>query len=360
MEQPAAAHRLNRPDLWRRVAVTAGALAVYRLGCHIPIPGIRPEVVEQLAGLSGGGGGRERISILALGVMPWFNALIIGQLGVLMLPAVRRWRDAGGAALLSFNGAVVLLALAFACIQAAGIAAALQQVPGLVRDPHAGFTLTAALSLIGGSAAAMWLATLVTRAGIGSGFWVIFAAPMLLGLPQHIAGFSVLVERGAIAGPSALLAVGLTLAGSALMIALLMFRHRSGAQNDADVVWPPFLAGVLLGYVLLLPRLFLDADAQHTAAFGFATGSPVWFLVYALLIMGFTALCARIADVPGPVLITALGLTAVVLLPELASRIADAPVLIDGRWLVVLVAVLFSFLRLWQTAPQKRPGTVPA
>lgn len=174
---------------YRRLAVTLAALAVFRLGSYLPVPGLAPEVVAEAA--RGGGGAIGRLSLFALGIMPLLNALILTELLKLAAPSVRRWeqapRNAG-----AFRYAVLGLALLLALAQGLGVARALEGVTGLVPEPGLSFQLVCTMTFVAGAALVMALAAVIDRAGLGSGMWLLFLVPTLVELPQNLATISLL------------------------------------------------------------------------------------------------------------------------------------------------------------------------
>ena len=345
----------GRRAVWRRVAVTIGALAVLRAGGLVPVPGLDPTLLDVLtrpeAGLA-----LERVSVMALGVLPWFNALLIAELLTLLIPAARRWRDDATSATVTFDRAIVVLSLIFAVLQAWGLAGAMQQVPGLVTRPGLLFQLAASVTIVGGTVITLWLAMLVTRSGIGSGFWVMLAAPIVLGLPRHVSGYAALLVRGDLSAAGAMVAVLIALASIVLVVALLIRRQQEGRDDAADVIWPPLLAAVGVGWVSVLPSLLPDPVTRHVWTTALAPGGPLSLLLLAVFIALIVGLYGRFH--PGRALAgaTAVVLVAVVLAPELALFAFGVPILLDGRWVVLLVAVLFTFAKVWQTPQQERPS----
>lgn len=349
----------SRPDTamrWRRILVTLGAIAVFRLGSYLQVPGLVPEMVEALNHQPMAGIARERLSIMALGVMPWFNALILAELATLLIPAARRWRAMKTAPGFSFDRAVMGLAIAFAIFQALGLANAMQNVIWLVLHPGPAFTVSAALSVLGGTAIAMWLAALVTHEGIGSGFWVMMVAPILLGLPAHVAGYANLIATGQVSTAAAALSLLIAIGSIAFVALLLLRRTAEGLTNATDVIWPPLLASAAVSWVSVLPWLLPDPHAQEMGAKALAPGEPAALALLAVFIALFVWLYARLTPAPGLGLLTGVILTAVMLAPELALTYLGVPMLMDGRWIVATVAVLFTFARLWQRPVEPTPA----
>lgn len=185
-----AGSKLN--DLKRRLWFVLGALVVYRLGAHIPVPGINPDELAKLfssqqGGILGmfnmfSGGALSRFTVFALGIMPYISASIIMQLLTSVLPtleALKKEGEAGRRKITQYTryGTVVL-----AFFQAIGIAIALESQAGLVLDPGMAFRATTAITLVTGTMFLMWLGEQITERGIGNGIsLIIFAVFCLYG-----------------------------------------------------------------------------------------------------------------------------------------------------------------------------------
>ena len=142
-------------DLKRRLLFLLGALIVYRIGTHVPVPGINASVLEELfksqqGGILGlmnvfSGGALQRFSILALGIMPYISASIIMQLASVVVPSLEALKKEGESGRRKITQYTRYGTLVLALFQASGIAAALQQSPGLVLNPGSGFVFTAVM-----------------------------------------------------------------------------------------------------------------------------------------------------------------------------------------------------------------------
>ena len=117
----------TRHELTRRLLITAAALLAYRVGSHIPLPGLEPRVLAQIDA-----NGIEHVSILALGVVPFVSALILFELAKVLAPQLRRWEQSTSANKITLDWMVLILALLVAAAQATGVAMALEGVSGLV------------------------------------------------------------------------------------------------------------------------------------------------------------------------------------------------------------------------------------
>jgi len=201
-------------DLKRRLLFLLGALVVFRIGTHIPVPGIDPDQLKALfegsqSGLLGmfnmfSGGALSRFSVLALGIMPYISASIIMQLLTVVSPqleALKKEGEAGRRKITQYTRyGTVLLAL----FQSLGIAIALESQPGLVLEPGVMFRITTVVTLTAGTMFLMWLGEQITERGIGNGISLLIFAGIVAGLPRAIGGTLELVRTGAFSIPLAL------------------------------------------------------------------------------------------------------------------------------------------------------------
>lgn len=322
------------------IIVTLGALAAFRLGSRIPVPGLDPATFSRIGDGSLPNAAVERLSIMALGVMPWFNAMLLMEMAAVVMASVRRWRMTPIGAR-GFERTVLLLGLAFAAVQAVGFASALQQVPKLVAEPGPYFLWPAAISIVTGAAVAFWLATLITRHGIGSGIWVLLAVPFVAGLPAQIEAQWELVQTGEISGAAATVPLAIA-AASVAAVAILLWRHQAaGSSGFGETVWPVMLGSAAAGWVAVLPWLFLDHDVAQQASAALSLHRPAGLALLCVVIALFVwHFASRQPGASAP--FAAVILVAVVAAPYVALAILDVPLLIDGRWIVVVVAILFS------------------
>jgi len=192
---------LEVPDLRKRLLFTLLMLAVYRLGSFVPTPGINAEVFEQffdqMAGSLFGllamfsGGSLRRLTVLALGIMPYITASIILQLLTVVLPQLEKLKKEGELGRRKITQYTRYLTVAISAFQAFAIAAALQRqtmvgVP-LVTNPGATFILMTVLTLTSGAVFVMWLGEQITARGIGNGMSLLIFAGIVVGLPRAIA-----------------------------------------------------------------------------------------------------------------------------------------------------------------------------
>lgn len=208
-------------DLKRRLWFLVGAIIVFRIGTHIPVPGIDATELTRLFQQQGGilgmfnmfsGGALERFSVLALGIMPYISASIIMQLMTVVVPSLEQLKKEGEAGRRKITQYTRYGTLALALFQAFGIAIALESQPGLVLDPGLAFRLVTTITLVTGTMFLMWLGEQVTERGIGNGISILIFAGIVAGLPSAIGGTLELARTGAMSVPVVLLIVALVVA----------------------------------------------------------------------------------------------------------------------------------------------------
>ena len=194
-------------DLRRRIIFLILALVVYRIGGHIPVPGIDPVQLQQLfKGQSGGilsmfnmfsGGALSRFSVFALGIMPYISASIIMQLMTYVVPSLEAIKKEGEAGRRKITQYTRYGTLGLAIFQSLGIALALEGSAGLVITPGFGFRMATVVSLVAGTMFLMWLGEQITERGLGNGISILIFAGIVAGLPAAMAGLFELVRTGA-------------------------------------------------------------------------------------------------------------------------------------------------------------------
>jgi preprotein translocase subunit SecY len=206
-------------DLRRRIIFLILALVVYRVGTHIPVPGIDPQQMKQLfEGQAGGilnlfnmfsGGALSRFSVFALGIMPYISASIIMQLMTYVVPSLEAIKKEGEAGKRKITQYTRYGTLFLAVFQSLGIALALEGSQGLVLNPGFGFRMTAVVSLVAGTMFLMWLGEQITERGLGNGISILIFAGIVAGLPSAIAGLFELVRTGSMSIVASLIILGL-------------------------------------------------------------------------------------------------------------------------------------------------------
>jgi preprotein translocase subunit SecY len=193
--------------LRRRLVFLLLALVVYRVGAHIPVPGINPDQLAQLfKGQQGGilslfnmfsGGALSRFTVFALGIMPYISASIIMQMLQYVVPSMEALKKEGEAGRRKTTQYTRYGTLGLGLFQSLGIAMALESSPGLVLAPGFGFRMTAVVSLTAGTMFLMWLGEQITERGLGNGISILIFAGIAAGLPSAIGGLLELVNTGA-------------------------------------------------------------------------------------------------------------------------------------------------------------------
>jgi preprotein translocase subunit SecY len=194
-------------DLRRRLVFLLLALVVYRIGAHIPVPGIDPNQLQQLFNNQQGGilnlfnmfsgGALSRFTVFALGIMPYISASIIMQLMTYVIPTLEALKKEGEAGRRKITQYTRYGTLGLALFQSLGIALALEGSQGLVLSPGFGFRLTTVVSLTAGTMFLMWLGEQITERGLGNGISILIFGGIAAGLPGAIGGLFELVRTGA-------------------------------------------------------------------------------------------------------------------------------------------------------------------
>jgi preprotein translocase subunit SecY len=223
---PAQKSGTKYADLKKRLLFLLGALVVYRVGTHIPVPGINASVLDEMfRGQQGGilglfnvfsGGALSRFSIFALGIMPYISASIIMQLCTVVVPTLEALKKEGEAGRRKITQYTRYATLGLSFFQALGISIALESQAGLVVDPGIAFRLISAVTLVTGTMFLMWLGEQITERGLGNGISLIIFSGIAAGLPRAIGQTLEQVNTGAY---SVLLVIGI----AALVVVVTAF-----------------------------------------------------------------------------------------------------------------------------------------
>ncbi len=202
------------PDLRKRILFTLGLLAVYRFGGHVPTPGINADKLAQFFDQNRGsflgfvdlfsGGQLRRLTIFALGIMPYITASIILQLMTVVYEPLAKLQKEGELGRKKITQWTRYLTLGLSAVQSLGIAYTLQRQPGFVVNPGFGFVLMTMLTLTTGSVFIMWLGEQITERGIGNGMSLLIFAGIVVGLPRGVADLFAKVQSrsmGRVHGP---------------------------------------------------------------------------------------------------------------------------------------------------------------
>lgn len=308
-------------DLKRRIIFLLLALVVYRIGAHVPVPGIDPDMLsrlfqEQQGGILGlfnmfSGGALSRFSVFALGIMPYISASIIMQMLSYVLPSLESLRKEGESGRRKITQYTRYGTLLLGVFQAFGIAVALESQQGLVLDPGFMFRFTCVVSLVTGTMFLMWLGEQITERGLGNGISIIIFAGIVAGLPSAISGLFQLVSTGAISPLSSIFVIAIV----ALVTAFVVFIERGqrritvnyakrqvgnrlyGGQTsylplkmNMSGVIPPIFASSLILFPATLAGWFTTGDSTRwirDLAAALSPGQPLYTLLYAAMIVFF-------------------------------------------------------------------------
>ncbi len=312
-------------DLKRRLVFLALALVVYRIGAHIPVPGIDPEQLTQLfRGQQGGilgmfnlfsGGALSRFTVFALGIMPYISASIIMQLLTVVVPFLEAKKKEGESGRREITKYTRWFTVGLATFQAIGIAIAIEAQPGLVLDPGPAFRFMTVVSLVTGTMFLMWLGEQITERGLGNGISIIIFAGIVAGLPGALAGMGELIRTGAMSGFVSLVIIALVV----LVTAAVVFVERGqrkitvnyakrqvgnrvyGGQTshlplklNMSGVIPPIFASSIILFPATIAQWFTSGDVTNPVirwlrdiAATLSPGQPVYIALYALAIVFF-------------------------------------------------------------------------
>jgi preprotein translocase subunit SecY len=396
-------------DLRSRLLFLAGALIVYRIGTFIPVPGIDADALAQFFEQQSGtilsmfnmfsGGALQRLSIFALGIMPYISASIIMQMAGVVVPQIAQLKKEGEAGRRKITQYTRYGTVLLASAQAVGAAVAFQN-QGVVINPGPNFVFTAAVTLVTGTVFLMWLGEQITERGIGNGISMIILSSIIAGLPAAIGGTLELVNTGEMSPALALVLIILVLAVTYFVVYMERGQRRITVNyakrqqgrrmyagqtshlpfkiNMSGVI-PPIFASSLILFPATIAQWFGTADGfgwLQTLAAKLSPGQPIYIMIYASLIVFFcffyTALVfnsRETADnlkksggfIPGirPGIQTAdyidkvltrltfwgaIYITAVCLLPEFMILYARVPFYFGGTSLLIIVVVTMDFM----------------
>nr|WP_316642841.1 preprotein translocase subunit SecY [uncultured Roseateles sp.] len=308
-------------DLRRRLVFLLLALVVYRIGAHIPVPGIDPNQLQQLfKGQQGGilslvnmfsGGALSRFAIFALGITPYISASIIMQLMSYVVPSLEALKKEGESGRRKITQYTRYGTLGLALFQALSIALALESSAGLVTNPGFSFRMTAVTSLVAGTMFLMWLGEQITERGLGNGISILIFGGIAAGLPSAIGGLLELVRTGAMNVVSAIIVVVIVLAVTYVVVfvergqrkILVNYAKRQvgnkvyGGQSshlplklNMSGVIPPIFASS----IILLPTTIVSWFATGESfrwlkdiADAMRPGQPIYVMLYASAIIFF-------------------------------------------------------------------------
>jgi len=308
-------------DLKRRLWFLLGAMVVYRIGTHIPVPGINAAALDELfrsqeGGILGlfnvfSGGALQRFSILALGIMPYISASIIMQLCTVVIPSLEAIKKEGESGRRKITQYTRYATLGLAFFQALGISVALEAQAGLVIAPGLSFRLVSAVTLVTGTMFLMWLGEQITERGLGNGISLLIFAGIAAGLPRAIGQTLEQLNTGAYSIPLVLGIAALVVVVTAFVVfveralrkILVNYAKRQVGNkvyqgqsshlplklNMAGVI-PPIFASSIILFPATLASWFGSGEGTiwlRDLAATLAPGQPVHEILYAAAIIFF-------------------------------------------------------------------------
>ena len=308
-------------DLKRRLFFLLGALIVYRIGSHIPVPGIDPQALADLfnrqqGGILGmvnmfSGGSLKRFSIFALGIMPYISSSIIMQMMTHISPSLEALKKEGEAGRRKITQYTRYGTVLLAVFQGFGIAVAAESQANLVPDPGLVFRLVTVTTLLTGTMFLMWLGEQITERGLGNGISILICAGIVAGLPGSIIGMLELVIKGSMHALTAIFITALV----GLVTAFVVFVERGqrkilvnyakrqignklyGGQSshlplklNMSGVIPPIFASAIILFPATSGSWFGSNESMRwlgDIASVLSPGQPIYVVLYAIAIVFF-------------------------------------------------------------------------
>jgi preprotein translocase subunit SecY len=323
------------PDLRRRILFTLGLLAVYRLGGHIPTPGVNADKLQQFFESQRGsflglvdmfsGGQLKRLTIFALGIMPYITASIILQLLTVVYEPLAKLQKEGELGRKKITQWTRYLTVILSAVQSFGIAISLQKNGDFVVHPGAGFILMTMLTLTTGSAFIMWLGEQITERGVGNGMSLLIFAGIVAGLPRGVADLYDKVRNdawGSFTLPAVLILVAIMILVVAFIVYVERSERRIPVQYAKRVVGRKVMGGqsthlplrvnaggvmpvIFASSILTMPQM-LGQGLKDNRYFGWLVhalgwGEPLYTLLYAVGIIFFAYFYVSIVFNPNEV-----------------------------------------------------------
>lgn len=398
------ANLLANPDLRKRLMFLLGALIVFRIGAHVPVPGVDAAALAKLYESAGGGilgmlnmfsgGSLERFSIFAIGIMPYISASIIMQLAAEIVPSLKALKKEGDAGRKIITKYTRMGTVALAAVQSFGVATFVYQ-QGIVVTNQFEFFVSTVTCLVGGTMFLMWLGEQITERGIGNGISLIITAGIVSGIPSGIIQLWTLTQQNAI---SLLTSIGVVFGALLLTYGVVYFEsalrkvpvhyakrqvmsgqgsHLPFKLNMAGVIPPIFASSIIMAPGMLAGWLNqsdptgwinkIAAQLQH--------GQPVYMILFAGSIIFFCYFYTALAFSPKEMaenlkksgafipsirpgeqtsrylenvvlrltFYGALYITVVCLIPEFLTTGLGIPFYLGGTSLLILVVVTMDF-----------------
>ena len=308
----------NVPELKKRLLYMLGLLAVYRIGAYIPIPFIDPAALEQWFSQNSGtvlgfldlfsGGSLRRLTVFALGIMPYITASIILQLLTVVWPYLEKLSKEGELGRRKITTYTRYLTVVLSAIQSATMALAFQRTAGVVTHPGIGFVLMTMITLTAGTAFIMWLGEQITERGIGNGMSLIIFAGIVVRLPSAIVEIYEKVASGDWSPLVVIVIVAVVLAIVAFVVLVERGQRRITVQYAKRVVGRRVLGGqsthlplrvntsgvipvIFASSVLTFPQtfgMFSQSRFMQTVTDNLRSGEPVFNFLYIAGIIFFS------------------------------------------------------------------------
>ena len=307
-------------ELRQRLLFLVGALVVYRIGTYIPVPGIDPNALQNFFQDQSGtilsmfnmfsGGALERLSILALGIMPYISCSIIMQMASVTVPSLKQLKKEGESGRKKITQITRYGTVVLAGFQSIGASVALQN-QGVVVNPGFNFVFTACISLVTGTMFLMWLGEQITERGLGNGISMIILASIISGLPSAIGGTLELANTGELSPAIVLILLMLVLSVTAIVVFIERGQRRIPVNyakrqqgrklyqsqsthlpfkiNMSGVI-PPIFASSIILFPATIASWFGTSegfDWMQNIAAKLTPGQPIYIILYASLIMFF-------------------------------------------------------------------------
>lgn len=384
-------------DLKRRLIFLLGALVVFRLGAHLPVPGIDPDQLARLFNSQAGGilgmfnmfsgGALKRFSIFALGILPYISTSIIMQVMTHVSPQLEALNKEGESGRRQITQYTRYGTLALCVAQALGISLLIESQPGLVFHPGFAFRITAVVCLTTGTMFLMWLGEQITERGIGNGISIIIFAGIAAGLPTAIGNLGELVNTGAMSIGSAIVIGGIAILVTWFVVfvergqrkVLVNYAKRQqgnkivGGQSshvplklNMSGVIPPIFASSIILFPATIASWFSGGSSMRwlkDVAAALSPGQPIYVLFYASAIIFFcffyTGLTFNSKDVADN--LKKSGAFVPGIRPgEQTARYIDkilTRLTLTGAFYITAVCLLPEFLVLWKNVPFYFGGT---
>ncbi len=395
----------SNPDLRKRILFLLGALIVFRIGAHVPVPGVDAAALAKLyqnvagSGILGmlnmfSGGSLERFSIFAIGIMPYISASIIMQLAGEIVPSLKALKKEGESGRKIITKYTRIGTVFLAAIQSFGVATFVYQ-QGVVVVSQFEFTVSTITCLVGGTMFLMWLGEQITERGIGNGISLIITAGIIAGIPSAIGQLWTLISTNAI---NPVVGIGLVVGALLLTFAVVCFEsalrkvpihyakrqvmqaqntHMPFKLNMAGVI-PPIFASSVIMFPSMFASWFGSSDPSgwlNKIAGYLQHGSYVYMGLFAATIIFFCYFYTALAFSPKEMaenlkksgafvpsirpgeqtsrylekvvlrltFFGALYITTVCLIPELLTTAFGIPFALGGTSLLILVVVTMDF-----------------